>query len=94
LLNLAILSTLFEGKQEIRHMDFAGGNVGEKGISAFPKIKEMKCTGCGICSLLCPCNAISCFGGANIEKEKCNGCLVCSQFCPMGAIEVNQEVVR
>jgi ferredoxin len=42
----------------------------KKGIFLIPKINRMECTGCGICSLVCPCGVISCFGSANIENGK------------------------
>jgi len=47
------------------------------------------CTGCGICTDICPMYAITITDDkARIEAEKCSGCGVCEDECPMGAIHV------
>jgi heterodisulfide reductase subunit A len=55
-------------------------------------IDENKCSGCKICNLLCPFNAIF-FDDATkvsrINQVLCQGCGVCAAACPSGAITHN-----
>ena len=55
-------------------------------------IDESKCSGCKICNLLCPYNAIF-FDDATkvsrINQVLCQGCGVCAAACPSGAITHN-----
>jgi len=55
-------------------------------------IDENKCSGCKICNLLCPFNAIF-FDEATkvsrINQVLCQGCGVCATACPSGAITHN-----
>ena len=63
------------------------GKVEIEADTAF--IDEARCSGCRVCNLLCPYNAIS-----FIEKDKvsrinealCKGCGTCVAGCPSGAI--------
>ncbi|MFW6189987.1 MAG: DUF362 domain-containing protein [Planctomycetota bacterium] len=50
-------------------------------------VDEMECTGCGICSDVCPVEAISLEDGfACVDQEECTECLTCVDECPVEAI--------
>jgi len=65
------------------------------------------CTGCGMCELICPREAIEIKTFPKVEgekrkpptidvsKEKCQYCGICSSICPFGAlkVEINSENV-
>jgi heterodisulfide reductase subunit A len=57
--------------------------------AAIAAIDEELCSGCRICNLLCPYNAIS-FDEekevSQINEAQCKGCGVCVAACPSGAI--------
>jgi len=57
--------------------------------AAIAVIDEELCSGCKVCSLLCPYNAIS-FDeeekGSRVNEALCKGCGVCVASCPSGAI--------
>ena len=52
------------------------------------KIKNFNCTGCGLCSNICPTNAIRIeldnegFYQFNIDEKKCTDCGLCVKKCP------------
>ncbi len=64
-----------------------------------PKVKEKKCTGCGVCLHWCPVEAIL-FDNqkAFIDLEKCIGCGECLTVCRFDAIAYNwsenQEILQ
>jgi formate hydrogenlyase subunit 6/NADH:ubiquinone oxidoreductase subunit I len=45
-----------------------------------------KCTGCGICSKICPVNNIGIENGKPIWLHKCEMCFACDEWCPQKAI--------
>jgi uncharacterized protein (DUF362 family)/NAD-dependent dihydropyrimidine dehydrogenase PreA subunit len=47
-----------------------------------------KCTRCGICSDVCPVNAIAHAGIPEFQDEKCIQCFCCIELCPSGALGV------
>ena len=52
-----------------------------------------KCTGCGICTDVCPHRVLQIMDGkAQISKDSCMECGACALNCPAGAIEVNAGV--
>lgn len=56
------------------------------------KINETLCTGCGVCTRVCPSGAITLFlGKAFVEQSKCLGCERCIRVCPRGAIRREEE---
>lgn len=72
-------------------------------INSLAVIINDKCTGCKICSQVCPTLAITMepVPGtkhkklAVVEEENCTGCTACEQRCPFDAIEmVNLEESR
>ena len=52
---------------------------------------EGKCSGCGICTEVCPHGVFDLSGGKAriIEKDSCIECGACALNCPAKAIEVN-----
>ncbi len=67
----------------------AKGSVTVEAITS--KVDPEKCVGCGLCTKVCPYNAIS----VNKETKKaevieaaCAGCGTCGAECPFGAIEM------
>lgn len=57
-------------------------------------IDSVKCTGCGICTEVCPhaVLAITEKKAVIIEKRRCMECGACSINCPFNAITVNKGV--
>ncbi|NVM28711.1 MAG: CoB--CoM heterodisulfide reductase iron-sulfur subunit A family protein [Candidatus Helarchaeota archaeon] len=58
-----------------------------------PRINPNICIGCGICTEVCPFNALSIVNRGEkkisaIDPIKCHGCGVCASFCPRGASEL------
>ncbi|MFX1391567.1 MAG: hydrogenase iron-sulfur subunit [Promethearchaeota archaeon] len=54
------------------------------------EIDDNKCGLCGLCSKICPYNAISIESDkVNIDKFKCKGCGTCASVCPTNAIDLN-----
>ncbi|KPK75531.1 MAG: ferredoxin [candidate division Zixibacteria bacterium SM23_73] len=51
-------------------------------------VDEEECTGCALCSEVCPTGAISVTRIAQIDSSKCIACLACVNQCPQGAIAV------
>jgi heterodisulfide reductase subunit A-like polyferredoxin len=53
-----------------------------------PMINKNLCTGCNICSSICPFGAISKNdkGVAQVDEEICKGCGICAAHCPENAI--------
>jgi heterodisulfide reductase subunit A len=68
----------------------ARGDIEVPAVTAF--IDEDKCSGCRICNLLCPYDAIFFDEEAKISRINevlCQGCGVCAAACPSGAITHN-----
>jgi heterodisulfide reductase subunit A len=68
----------------------ARGKIEVPAITA--SIDETKCSGCKICNLLCPYEAIFFDDEAKISRINqvlCQGCGVCAAACPSGAITHN-----
>ncbi len=53
---------------------------------------EDLCTGCGLCTQICPFNARDLTdGGVTLNKDHCYGCGVCVPICPEKAIEMKKR---
>ncbi len=48
------------------------------------------CIGCGVCSDICPNDAIDVVNGVAtlIKPESCEGCGICEEICEQNAIKV------
>lgn len=53
-----------------------------------------KCTGCGVCTAVCPHRVLAVNGGkaAFTDRDRCMECGACARNCPFGAIEVHAGV--
>ena len=52
-----------------------------------------KCAGCGICTDVCPVNAIEINEHAVVDADTCTGCAACVSECPNEAIILAQKIV-
>jgi 2-oxoglutarate ferredoxin oxidoreductase subunit delta len=64
------------------------------------KIDEMRCKGCGLCTIACPKKLVTMSDTTNSQgltvavfsgPEKCTGCALCGEMCPDVAITVFKE---
>ena len=64
---------------------------------AMIEIDELKCKGCGLCTIACPHNLLVLSDKLNQQgytpalitsQDKCIGCALCAQMCPDVAIIV------
>ena len=53
-------------------------------------IDKNVCAACGVCTKICPKQAIKIKNGcyAKVAEENCVGCRKCEKNCPAGCIEV------
>ena len=60
-----------------------------------PVIDQEKCNGCGLCVIVCYCNAVILAGGVItiVETAGCGWCTQCEAICPTGAISCPFEIV-
>jgi len=49
-----------------------------------------QCVGCGLCTDVCPTDAISVNGKAEIDHKKCTGCGACVDECSQDAISLTE----
>jgi len=61
------------------------------------EIDEIRCKGCGLCTIACPHKLIQLSDKINLQgytpavmtvQEKCTGCALCAEICPDVAITV------
>ena len=57
-------------------------------MSMVAVVDAEKCVDCGLCVDLCPTDAISVNGKAEIDHEKCTGCGACVDECSQDAISL------
>jgi 2-oxoglutarate ferredoxin oxidoreductase subunit delta len=64
------------------------------------KVDEMRCKGCGLCTIACPKKLVVMSESPNSMgltvavfsgPEKCTGCAMCGEMCPDVAITVFKE---
>ncbi|MHA2367716.1 MAG: 4Fe-4S binding protein [Candidatus Hodarchaeales archaeon] len=63
---------------------------GEAEVEPFvPLVDENLCIACGICTRICPYQALSLGTAiAEVNEALCHGCGSCAAACPTGAIEL------
>jgi 2-oxoglutarate ferredoxin oxidoreductase subunit delta len=61
------------------------------------EIDEMRCKGCGLCTIACPHKLIQLSDHINLQgytpavmsdQDRCTGCALCAEICPDVAIMV------
>jgi len=61
------------------------------------QIDEVRCKGCGLCTIACPKGLVKLCDTVNIQgytpaeatsQELCTGCALCAEICPDVAIKV------
>lgn len=61
------------------------------------EIDELKCKGCGLCTIACPGKLIRLSDKINLQgytpatiadQDRCTGCALCAEMCPDVAIDV------
>jgi NAD-dependent dihydropyrimidine dehydrogenase PreA subunit len=61
-------------------------------VIAVVYVDEIRCTGCGLCTDVCPTGAIRVVNGvARVEQSLCRECETCLLACPTGAILALRE---
>lgn len=67
---------------------------------SYIEIDEIRCKGCGLCTIACPKKLVSMSQVPNntgfaaavfMDPEKCTGCAMCAEMCPDVAILVFKE---
>ncbi len=66
----------------------------ESGRKAAASVQTDKCNGCGICTDVCPVNAISIDKHAVVNPKLCTACAMCVSECPNGAITITQQKIE
>ncbi len=61
----------------------------ESGTEKMIVVNQEQCTGCGVCENICPREAITVDGTAQIDYDKCTICGRCAKECPTQAIEIS-----
>lgn len=59
----------------------------------YPIVEKDTCTGCGICTLICPEGCIEVKGEKEYipDLDYCKGCGLCAEECPGDAITMEKE---
>jgi 2-oxoglutarate ferredoxin oxidoreductase subunit delta len=61
------------------------------------EIDELRCKGCGLCTIACPAGLVRLSEQANLQGYataiaedgvKCTGCALCAEICPDVAVKV------
>lgn len=90
-------------KKEVRSIRRLGTRISKWGNSSMYKNIEKfdekfttteKCTGCGICSEICPVQNIKLDGQKPGWQHHCERCMACIQWCPKEAIQYGQKTVK
>jgi len=63
-----------------------------KSLNSFPRLNPDPCTSCGLCTGICPVNAITLHPrprtGGTVNREICISCFCCQEICPERAIDI------
>jgi len=55
-------------------------------------VDETRCTACGLCASVCPCDAIRLTPKPVFDESRCHGCWACYNHCPEQAIHT--KIIR
>jgi NADH-quinone oxidoreductase subunit I len=81
--------------KERRHI--APGYRGQHALAKQPGTGKMKCTGCGLCALICPSRCIHVIRKEGkvdryeIDVLRCIFCGFCAEVCPYGAVVLTEN---
>lgn len=95
-------AAVLAGKQDTSAMgrSFAGRLLASDMLKnwGLPKFRTSvdgsKCTGCGICTRLCPNHSIRLEDGKAVIGRDCSYCTGCAHSCPTGAVIVNRHAIK
>lgn len=65
-----------------------------RGWESFAFTSDGKCTGCGVCVLVCPMCNVTLEGGKPSWGKDCLGCFACLQWCPEESIQAGRITVN
>lgn len=82
-----IAEEIKSGKRQVKTNPISARTLYEN-ISALDSafVSDEKCTGCGLCTRVCPVSNIELSGGRPKWLHHCEHCVACISFCPAGAI--------
>lgn len=55
---------------------------------------DERCTGCGLCSNVCPASNIVMYDGKPKWNRECESCLACMQWCPQKSIQYKKVTIK
>jgi predicted Fe-Mo cluster-binding NifX family protein/ferredoxin len=82
----AALQSQLEFLEQQKHQIEQRINELEAGRRLIAVVSPERCAGCGICTDVCPENAIEISEHAEVNSELCTGCGKCVSECPNGAV--------
>ncbi|MBI2852797.1 MAG: 4Fe-4S binding protein [Chloroflexi bacterium] len=64
-------------------------------MASIVEISSEKCTGCGVCVIKCPTQAVALVDGKAVivRSKACNYCTECETLCDFGAIRCPFEII-
>ncbi len=75
-----------------RFVDLFSRKAGKPGKEKNITITE-KCTGCGLCSRICPAGNMEIENGKAVRGDSCLRCFACTLVCPSNAVEYRGGII-
>ncbi len=92
------IRSLISSSEDLEKTLIVPGNQPYKELGESPDVSpvtdEQKCDMCGICSDVCPTNAITVNGGVKTDEKQCILCCACVKSCPNEARYNDSEMVH